>query len=344
MSRDIADRCVGTSLTLSAWSDVALAAGGKAAGLVAAAAVECEAADEAGRGVEADVVVSGDDQDALAVVLTADADEVAAPGDVPAAGDEVEGGSGSGRERVVGEGWWAGGPAFCRCGAVEGPVGSLVVVEGEEGVELALELGGSSGQRSLTEPFLECLVEAFELPAGLGVAGAGEDVADAESPHVPFEAGLASSAQTAAEAGAVVRHDMGRKAPVAGGGTERPPGRLAAGLGVDPGGQRHAGVIVEEVHDPDLLARGQCPAGGVDLPGVVWSGPLEAPPRRPRPLVGLRSDQAPADQRPVDRADRRHRPAAAGQVIGDGLSPVVEREVLSQPDDLVLDVGRHQPR
>ena len=47
-----------------------------------------------------------------------------------------------------------------------------MVVVGGEGVELGLQFGEVGGQGLAAEPFLEGLLKAFDLAAGLGVEGA----------------------------------------------------------------------------------------------------------------------------------------------------------------------------
>jgi hypothetical protein len=74
MSRDIADRCVGTSLTLGV-------RGVAVDGLVAAGSVEAKAADEAVGSVDGDVVVAGDDEHLLVDDAGADGDLVLVPVD-----------------------------------------------------------------------------------------------------------------------------------------------------------------------------------------------------------------------------------------------------------------------
>jgi hypothetical protein len=167
---------------------------------------------------------------------------------------------------------------------------------------------------------------------------------DAEGGEVSFELDLGSAEEPAGEAGAVVRHDMGGQAPPAGGVTEGIPGGLAARTVGHPGGKHDPGVVVDEVHDPHLLPAGQDPLGGVDLPRTVRRWPFETPPRRPGPFLRLGFDQPPPDQRPVDRRHRRDRPPGPGQVIGDRLGAVVQREFLAEPDDLVLQRSGDHPR
>jgi len=82
--------------------------------------------------------------------------------------------------------------------AAEFAVGSVVVVEVAEAVEVVLE-GGQGGCRFLLgEPFLEGLVEPFDLALGLGVAGVAILLGDPQEREEVFEGVLA-----AAEAGRV---------------------------------------------------------------------------------------------------------------------------------------------
>src|ERR671918_88936 len=165
VSRDIADTCRGTSLTLVGW----FPAGGFAAGLVAAGGVDGEAAQESGLAVDGEVVVAGDHEHGVAGKLGADGDGVAAPADVAGAADGVQRSAGRSRDGVTGAGGFAGSPAFVGCGARQGPVGPVVVVEALPAVELVLQLGFVAGGCLGAQPFLGGLMGAFQLAAGLGV-------------------------------------------------------------------------------------------------------------------------------------------------------------------------------
>ena len=72
--------------------------------MVAAAAVELEAADEAALGKDGEVVVASDDEDSLAGSLLTNSDLEASPADVAGDPDRVEGGSGIAGDRVAGLG------------------------------------------------------------------------------------------------------------------------------------------------------------------------------------------------------------------------------------------------
>jgi hypothetical protein len=93
------------------------------------------------------------------------------------AADSVLGGDGDGWLARFGFG--AGGEGLGGGASAQGPVGSDGVVVGPEPVELGLELGEGGGWRLFGQPFLEGLVEAFDLAASLGVVGAGVLVVDA---------------------------------------------------------------------------------------------------------------------------------------------------------------------
>src|SRR5687767_13855817 len=116
MCRDIADTSVGTSLTLGAR-------------LVVAVAVDGQAADEAGRAEDGDVVAAGDDEELVAGEAGADADAVLAPVDEVVGLDGVEAGVRDGGQGRPGRGWLGCGPPFGWRVASEGAVGSVVVVE-----------------------------------------------------------------------------------------------------------------------------------------------------------------------------------------------------------------------
>ncbi len=248
---------------------------------------------------------------------------------------------GDGWTRLVG---WAGGPSFGRDGSSKGSVGALVVVERQPFVELVLEFGEGAGWALPGQPALGGLVGSFDLAAGLGMPGRRCDVPDPEGGEVPLELDLVAAEEPAGETGPVVRHDMGGQSPAAGGVAEGVPGGLAAGSAGHAGGEEDPGVVVDEVHDPHLFAAGQDPLGGVDLPGAVGRRPLETPPGRPGPFLRLRRHQTPPHQRPMNRRHRWDRPSGPGQVVGDRLRPIVQRELLPEPNDLILQPGRDHPR
>jgi len=147
------------------------AAGWVAGGLVFAGGVDVESAEEPGGSEEAEFVAAGDDEDVLAGMVGADADSVALPADGTADRDEAQLGVGWCRDRFGGCRSGAGCPAFEWGRAVQGAVGSALVVEVEEPVELGLKLGDGPGLGLAGEPAFEGLVEPFDLPARLGMRG-----------------------------------------------------------------------------------------------------------------------------------------------------------------------------
>lgn len=132
---------------------------------------------------DGDVGGAGGDDDGggQPVVGGSDADaEVPAESDAAA----VDGGGprlGRGADGLVG---WAalggGGPHVGGEASTDRPVGAVVVVDQAEQVELGLQVLDRCGGWLLGEPFLEGLVNAFDLAAGLGVVGPGVASADPE--------------------------------------------------------------------------------------------------------------------------------------------------------------------
>jgi hypothetical protein len=83
-------------------------------------------------------------------------------------------------------------------------VGPVVVVDLGEGVQLRLEVTDGGGGVGGGEPLLHRLVEAFDLPAGLGVVGAGVVQPDVEGGAQLLERDLAAAAWGAGEDRGVV--------------------------------------------------------------------------------------------------------------------------------------------
>ena len=71
-------------------------------------------------------------------------------------------------------------PTRRREAALQGAVGALGVVDLAEPVELGLQLGDGGGWGLFGEPFLERLVEPFDLAVALGMVGAGVTGSDTE--------------------------------------------------------------------------------------------------------------------------------------------------------------------
>jgi hypothetical protein len=160
-------------------------------------------------------------------------------------------------------------------------------VVGLEGVELGLELldGGRAGVAG--QPFLEGLVEAFDLAAGLRVIRPGVAHGDAQGGQGDLERDPAAAAWAAGEDRAVVgEHRCGQSV---GGDRGGDAGQDVSGLEDLEGvaGQGQAGVVVEQVEDLDLSGVGECPVGDVGLPELVGLVGLEAFPGRARAFLGL---------------------------------------------------------
>ena len=100
------------------------------------------------------------------------------------------------------------------------------------------------------------------------------------------------------------------------------------------------GVVIEHVQDLDLGPVFETPVGDVLLPTLVGHSGLESDVRAPRPLLGLRGDEAATGKDPPDRRDRRAGPAALLEVVGDRVGPGIEaliRQPFAELDDRVLD-------
>jgi hypothetical protein len=108
------------------------------------------------------------------------------------------------------------------------------------------------------------------------------------------------------------------------------------------------GVVVEEVVDLHAGAVGELPVGGVGLPAFVGQVGAEPGAGALGPFAGLRGDEPATGQHPPDRRDSRQGfHAGCGQVGADRLGAGVQallRQVLAQPDDLVLEVQADRAR
>lgn len=227
---------------------------------------------------DSDVEVVDEEGDGGAGVGSADADVVHASGSAdrygpgavdvvvsdPIVGVGCGGGSGLGEE-LVDDCWGA---------PVEGSVGSVVVVDADEGVEEGLELNDGGGLGLGSEPLFEGLLEAFHFPAGGWVVWSGVFLFDPRGGQLGFEVVAAASA--ASEAGGVdhgvVGEDRGRVAVCCSGSGEG-VGNGVTGDGL-VGGDREcvAGVVIEPGQDLGSVALMTLPGaeqvvGGVGLPG-----------------------------------------------------------------------------
>lgn len=176
------------------------------------------------------------------------------------------GGSGQGDAEV--DRWWGRGPGLGGGAAVDAVVGSLVVVVGDEGVELGLQFGEVGGRWAAAEPFLEGLLEAFDLAAGLGVVGAGRLGDDTDGAQLDLEADL-EAAQTSGEVEPIVAELSQWHPPQGGGLAERLPGGVGGGFGQCLDAQRDTGVVIEEAENPHPPIGGGDPVDAVGLPQLV---------------------------------------------------------------------------
>jgi hypothetical protein len=93
-----------------------------------------------------------------------------------------------------GDGFGSGGVGGCWGSPAEGPVRAGGVVVAAEAVELVLEFGEGVGPVLAVEPVLECLMETFDFPAGLGVIRPGVAEGDAEGDEFDLEGDTAAAA------------------------------------------------------------------------------------------------------------------------------------------------------
>lgn len=157
-------------------------------------------------------------------------------------------------------------------------VGSVVVVEVPEGVELGLELDDTACRVEGGEVFLEGLVEAFELAAGLGVVGAGGDLVHAEGADPGLEDDFEAEL-VAGEYQAVVGDQPGWGALVPARLFEHGRGVFAGHSAIERDQGRHEpGVVIDEIDDLETGPARRGPLSHVALPQVVGTRPLETPP------------------------------------------------------------------
>jgi hypothetical protein len=93
---------------------------------------------------------------------------------------------------------------------VQGPVRSGVVVVGQERIQLGLQRRQGGGWWAGGEVFLQGLVEAFDLAAGLWVMGPGVGGVDAAGVQGDLEGYASAAAGCAGEHCAVVGEQAGR--------------------------------------------------------------------------------------------------------------------------------------
>jgi hypothetical protein len=180
-------------------------------------------------------------------------------------------------------------------------VRSLVVVVGDEGVELGLQRPDGRRRGAGGEPVLQGLVEPFDLAAGLGVIGPGVPELHAELEEFCFERDPTGAAVGAGEHGAVVRQHPGRNTP--NGGRFAEAGHDVGGFEHRPGvgADRDPGVVIDNVQDLDAGPLGETPVGDVELPTLVRLVGFETHVGAARPLVRLGNDESSTSQYPPDR-------------------------------------------
>jgi hypothetical protein len=218
-------------------------------------------------------------------------------------------------------------------------VGSVVVVVGDEAVELGLELFlGGWGVLAGEEPF-EGLVESFDLAAGLGVVGPGVLGGDPEGQQLGLHGSAVVASGRRGEDRPVVGQERGGISPLLSGSMQG-----AHDIGGSCGGERPAlhaqpGVVINDVEDLEHDAVEAGDVGDVGLPALVGELSFEPAPGALGAFVGLGSDEPTGFEDPPDRRDRRDIVAAAGQVGVDGGGPGVEAgvdQLFAQLDDRVL--------
>ena len=154
-------------------------------------------------------------------------------------------------------------------------MGSGGVVVLGPGVEQGLQVGEGGCGWSACEPLLEGLLDAFDLAAGLGVAGSGVLLRDVESFQLVLEL-VAAAAVAGGEDQAVVGQDAGGDAVGGNGLPERGDDQGCGDGALGGAGQDVAGVVVDEGQDLRVRAVGEGDVGEVGLPGLVGQGGLEA--------------------------------------------------------------------
>src|SRR5207237_4076914 len=105
-----------------------------------------------------------------------------------------------------------------RGAAGQGAVGSLLVVVAAEVVELELEVGQGLSRWLPAQVALECLVQALDLAACLGVVGGGVLDLDAQALQLQLEGDFATARATAEDGGVVTEKGSGQTVVIGCGG------------------------------------------------------------------------------------------------------------------------------
>jgi hypothetical protein len=207
-----------------------------------------------------------------------------------------------------------------------------MVVLVDERVGQGLQLGDGAGLDGLSaEPLLQGLLEPFDLAAGRGVVGSGVLLHDAQAAELDLQGGAATTA--AGEPDGVDHPVVGQ----GGGGEAVRRGGRGEGGDHDRGGdplvsgdaEGVAGMVVEPGDDLGVVAgaavgSGQAVVGEVGLPALVRHRGLEPDVGRLRSLGRLGSDQAVADQDPVDRGAGHGHLVTVPQMPADRVGAGVE--------------------
>jgi hypothetical protein len=185
--------------------------------------------------------------------------------------------------------------------------------------------------------FLEGLVEALDLAAGLRVVGPGVLGADAQGEQFQFQAAGLLVLVVGAEDQAVVGEERFRVAPGGGGFVQGADHVGGAGGGERVGGDTQPGVVIEDVEHLEHRPAGPPHMGDVGLPALVGELGREPHPGTLGPLVRLGRDETPGPQHPPDRRHRWRMLVPLGQMVMDGRGTRIKPgrvQILAQGGDL----------
>ena len=132
--------------------------------------------------------------------------------------------------------------------AVQCPVGSKLVVDALEAVELGLQLLHSDGGGLGCEPALQSLVKAFDFALSLRMVGVAVLLRDAQAGEQVFEA-VAAAGEAGGVDRPVVCEGGVRKSVGVGCGQEGGDHVLTADPWPSNGGEKVSGVVIEPVDD-----------------------------------------------------------------------------------------------
>jgi hypothetical protein len=202
-----------------------------------------------------------------------------------------------------------------------------------------LQLGDGGGGGLPRQPFLQRLVEPFDLAAGLRVIGGGVAQPDPVGGEETFEAGHPATTRAAVEHRTVVGEVAGRKPICRSRFTDRGVKGWAVEHWRSVAADGEPGMVVELVADLHLGAVRERPVGDVGLPAFVGLVSFEPVPARPWSRMRLWRDEPAIRQNPPDRRDRRRGAVPLLEVERDRGSTgvvTVAVELLAHRDDRVL--------